>query len=254
MSDSSFRRRILAAFLTVLIFFGAITFSRVAALRESAASPSRRPTVILDAGHGGRDSGAVGVNGALEKNLNLAVAEALRALLVAAGVEVVMTRYDDRLLYTEAQDIPGKRKYYDLENRRKTAEMHPGAVFVSLHMNKYAEEKYKGLQVWCADDPDSRTLAGLITESIRDSLQPDNRREVKTAGKDIYLLHHAVGTAVLVECGFLSNREECEKLCDEDYRKELSFSIFCAIIKYLDGAADGISSVASSERIREAGD
>lgn len=241
MSDSSFRRRIVAAFLTVLIFFGAVAYSRVASMRESTASPARRPTVILDAGHGGMDGGAVGVNGVLEKNLNLAVAEALRALLVAAGIEVVMTRYDDRLLYTEEQDIPGKRKYYDLENRRKTAEMHPGSVFVSIHMNKYSEEKYSGLQVWCADDPDSRSLATMITSSVRASLQPENRREVKTAGKDIYLLHRAVGTAVLVECGFLSNYEECKKLSDEDYRKELSFSLFCAIIKYLDGAADGTS-------------
>ena len=239
MYGSLFRRRIIAAFATALILFCAVMISHISSVRQSTATPEHRPTVILDAGHGGKDSGAVGVNGVLEKDLNLEVCEALRALLVASGIEVVMTRSDDRMLYTEEQDIPGKRKYYDLENRRKTAEMHPGAVFVSIHMNKFAQERYSGLQVWCADDPESRTLADLITDTVRENLQPDNRREVKTAGQDIYLLHRAVGCAVLVECGFLSNPEECEKLCDEDYRKELSFLLFCAIMNYLDGAADG---------------
>lgn len=239
MSEGYFRRRLTSGLLFFLVLLVSVLALQLKEIRRAAAEPETAcRTVVLDAGHGGRDSGAVGENGVLEKDLNLAVAKELAVLLRAAGVEVVMTRESDRSLYTEAEDIPGKRKYYDLENRRKTAEMHAGALFVSIHMNRFPEKKYKGLQVWCAEDAESRRLAELVSERVRTGLQPDNTRKVKTAGKDIYLLDRASGTAILVECGFLSNPEECALLSEEDYRKELSFLIFCGIMEYLNGAGE----------------
>ncbi len=247
MSLRFFRRRLTSGLLFFLVLLVSVLVLQLAETRRSAAEPEQTClTVILDAGHGGRDSGAVGVNGVLEKNLNLAVANQLASFLRAAGIEVVMTREDDRMLYTEEQDIPGKRKYYDLENRRRTAEMHPDALFVSIHMNRFGEEKYKGLQVWCAEDDESRRLASLVSERVRVGLQPENNRKVKTAGKEIYLLDRAAGVAILIECGFLSNSEECALLSDEDYRRELSFLIFCGIMNYLDGASE--TSLASARK------
>ena len=203
-------------------------------VRESGtASSSPRPTVILDAGHGGEDGGAVGVNGVREKELNLAVTECLAELLTLAGVEVILTRTDDRMLYTAEQNIPGKRKYYDLVNRLAVAEAHPDALFVSIHMNHFSEAQYSGLQVWCAEDAASHALAEAVSASVKLRLQRENARQVKEAGSSILLLSRAVGCAVLVECGFLSNPSECALLCREDYRRELSFSIFCGIMEYL---------------------
>jgi N-acetylmuramoyl-L-alanine amidase len=193
-----------------------------------------RPTVILDAGHGGEDSGTVGVNGVYEKDLNLSVAFLLRDLLAVAGVEVIMTRTEDRLLYTEEQNIRGRRKQYDLLNRLLTAKQHPGALFISIHMNAYPNGKYSGFQAWCADSKESRELAQSMQASVEAQLDSGKGRKVKTAGSNIYLLHNAEGVAVLVECGFLSNESDCRKLSSEDYRKRLSFALFCGIMNYLD--------------------
>ena len=191
------------------------------------------PTVILDAGHGGEDGGAVGVTGVLEKDLNLNLTFALADLLRDAGVSVVLTRESDRMLYEQGQDVPGKRKYYDLRNRLAYAERDPSALFVSIHMNSYPNGAYYGFQAWCASNPESLSLAETVSASVRERLQPDNRRRVKTADGNLFLLSRAPGRAVLLECGFLSNQNECERLCDEDYRRELSFAIFCGIMNYL---------------------
>ena len=224
-----------------LLLFSCIFFLTAAVMH--AAIPSVAPfasgveapiTVVLDAGHGGEDSGAVGVNGVLEKDLNLRITLMLGEMLESAGVSVVYTRTEDRLLYTEAQNIKGKRKIYDLYNRLCMAREQPNAILVSIHMNKFTEEKYSGLQVYYAPaDPSSRLLAEALRTRVKEDLQPNNRRAVKAADDNIYLLHRADFPAVLVECGFLSNYEECEKLCKEDYERQLSFSLFCGMMEYI---------------------
>ncbi len=224
-----------------LLLFSCIFF--LAAALMHAAIPSAAPavseevqpiTVVLDAGHGGEDGGAVGVNGVLEKDLNLCITMMLGEMLENAGVPVVYTRTEDRLLYTEAQNIKGKRKIYDLYNRLSIARETPNAILVSIHMNKFTEEKYKGLQVYYAPaDPKGRILAEKLRTRVKEDLQPDNRRAVKAADDSIYLLHRADFPAVLVECGFLSNYEECKKLCEEDYERQLSFSLFCGMMEYI---------------------
>ncbi len=190
--------------------------------------------VVLDAGHGGEDGGAVGVNGVLEKDLNLDITMMLGEMLTAAGVSVVYTRTEDRLLYTEAENIKGQRKIYDLYNRLAMARETENAVLVSIHMNKFSEAKYSGFEAYYSPhDKKSRSLAAAIRDRVKADLQPENRRPLKAAGDDIYLLHRAEFPAVLLECGFLSNPEECEKLSKEDYKRQLSFSLFCGIMEYI---------------------
>ena len=221
-------------FLLVFLAAGCCTFylaTRTAA--KKAAAEERRVTVILDAGHGGRDGGAVGVNGVLEKDLNLAVTEALSVLLREAGVEVILTRTEDRLLYGEEGDVAGHRKENDLRARLAVAAAHPDALFVSIHMNTFSAAKYSGLQVYYAKTDGSRRLAEEIQGTVRERLQPENRRVAHEAGSSIFLLDHAVGRAVLVECGFLSNPEECARLSQKDYQSELCFSIFCGMMEYI---------------------
>lgn len=231
----------ITAFGILLLFLlsGALSVG-ISGVTAGAEFHDIRPVIILDAGHGGEDSGTVGINGIYEKTLNLEMTNLLGDLLTAAGYEVILTRTEDRLLYTAEQNIRGKRKQYDLYNRALTANSHPGALFISIHMNSFPDERYRGFQVWCSDDAGSALLAEKMRASVSDQLQPENNRKVKQAGSEMYLLHHIDGIAVLAECGFLSNAEECENLCREDYRRQLSFSLFCAIINYLtENQSDG---------------
>ena len=232
----TFAVRTLACLLLVsILFLGASAFMRGAfdtESRETDVPPA--VTVVLDAGHGGEDGGAVGLNGICEKDINLSIVLMLGELLTEQGIAVVYTRTDDRLLYTEEQNIKGKRKMYDLRNRLAVAQDAEGAVLVSIHMNKFSSPEVKGLQVYYGKaDADSRILAESIRSAVKKELDPTNRRACKSAGEEIYLLSRAACPAVLVECGFLSNPEECEKLSQEDYKKQLSFSIFCGIMEYI---------------------
>ncbi len=231
MSDGWFFRRFFAAGLSVLLLllFSARTVSSGAV--ETVAIPP--PTVILDAGHGGPDGGANGVNGVHEKDLNLAMVLLLAELFRGEGVEVILTRADDALPITEEQDRSGHRKRWDVTNRIGFTKLYPDALFVSIHMNLFPVEKYSGLQVWYAKTPGSAELAETVRRRVTAELQPDNKRQCKKADRSIRLLDEAGCAAILVECGFLSNRAECEKLCSSDYQRELSFSIFCAIMEYV---------------------
>ena len=192
--------------------------------------------IIIDAGHGGEDSGAVGVTGALEKDLNLELSLEIGKAFEEKGYVVVYTRTDDRLLYTEEENIKGIRKISDLKNRCKIAERYPQSVFVSIHMNSFGSSKYSGLQVYYSEkNEESRLLADTIQNKVINDIQNDNNRVTKP-GKDMYILENINNTAVLIECGFLTNKEECKKLSEKEYQKRLSFSIVCGIIEYIEKA------------------
>lgn len=200
----------------------------------SAAEASQKQIVIVDAGHGGEDCGAVGTSGVYEKTLNLEIANLLSEELSKSGFEVIMTRTEDKLLYTETENIKGIRKISDLKNRVKIAKEYPDAIFVSVHMNSYGVEKYSGFQAYFnGADERSRILANTVQKNVREKLQPENKRAIKD-GRELYILKNSPTNTVLLECGFLSNSYECEKLCEKEYQKELSFAIVCGIIEYIE--------------------
>ena len=185
---------------------------------------------ILDAGHGGEDCGAIGKNGVYEKDLNFAIAAELGRQLEDMGYTVVYTRTEDKLLYTEEENIKGLRKIYDLKNRVKIAQNYPSAVFISLHMNSFSDSKYDGLQVFYSkNNPESYSLAASVQAQVKEKLQPNNKRAIRE-GNGLYLMENLSCPALLIECGFLSNPEECEKLCEKEYQKQLCFTILCGII------------------------
>lgn len=203
---------------------------------QSADAVPYEKIIIIDAGHGGEDPGAVGVDGSLEKDINLEIALQIGKMLEAEDFIVVYTRTDDRLLYTEEENIKGIRKISDLKNRCKVAERYPESMFISIHMNSFGSEKYSGLQVYYSENNEqSRALADSIQNKVREDLQTNNNRVIK-AGKDMYILENIQNNAVLIECGFLTNKEECKKLSEKEYQKQLSFSIVCGIIEYMDKA------------------
>ena len=188
-------------------------------------------TVILDAGHGGIDAGAIGVNGALEKDLNLAVTLLLAERFREAGVRVILTRTEDALVLSEGDERSSGRKARDLQGRLAVAKQYPDALFVSIHMNSFPAASCRGLEVHYADDAVSEAVARSVMGRVKEKLMPDSRRTPKKADDNIYLLANAVTPAVLIECGFLSNAEEAAKLSDKDYQKELSFCLFYAIME-----------------------
>ena len=227
--------RFLSLFL-VLILFSAVSLASFFFLslnqeksdNKSEEAPQAQdptvnlPTVIIDAGHGGEDGGAIGKNGAYEKDVNLAISMKLKAKLDELGIPCALTRSRDTLLYDKNADYEGRKKKLDLLARKEFAEKYENAIFISIHQNSYPKEQYSGFQVYFSpNDPNSRELAISLEQSVRDALQPSNRRVSKEADSSIYLLYNLYCPAVLIECGFLSNSEECNKLCDEEYQNKL---------------------------------
>ena len=199
---------------------------------QTAAEPS--PTVVIDAGHGGEDCGAVGVSGVFEKELNYKIATYLSAELRSAGCEVIETRTKDALLYDPATVEKGHKKLTDLSSRLAIASATPGAIAVSIHMNSFPSPSSHGLQVWYSPgQAGAKDLAEKIQRNVTERLQPDNHRKVKASTGSIYLLDRAENPTVLIECGFLTNPEECARLESTAYQKELSFVIFGAIMEYI---------------------
>ena len=234
------RVRVIVETIFVLILAIAFTFGvlyiidgYVVDYVEASNTLDSVPVIIIDAGHGGEDPGAIGVNGALEKDLNLAVALEIKSAMEEKGYAVVMTRTEDKMLYSESENIKGLRKLSDLKNRCKIAAEYENAIFVSVHMNSFGSSEYSGLQVYYAHgDEESRSLAECVQSAVRKKVQTVNERAVKD-GKDIYVLKNNNANAILVECGFLTNQTECEKLSEKEYQKELSFAIVCGIIEYI---------------------
>lgn len=195
-----------------------------------------RYTFVLDPGHGGEDGGAVGADGTEEKHLNLEIGKCLYDLMLLNGQSVLLTRTEDTLLYDyyhDLEDYTGHKKMYDLRNRLKITEQTDDAVYVGIHMNKFTDPRYGGLQVYYSPKtPKSNVLAGMIQMSVKNACQPDNNRAVKAATSGIYVLNECHTPAVLVECGFLSNPEECHLLNTESYRCKLATAIFHALCTF----------------------
>ncbi len=225
--------------LSILVFvfyFGSyiLTYENNVFLPANAESKSAG-VIVLDAGHGGEDSGTVAADGTYEKDLNLQMTVKIGQMLSDQGFTVVYTRTTDTLLYGEEENVKGLRKISDLKNRVKIADEYPDGLFVSVHMNSFSSSKCEGLQVYYGmKNEKSQMLASSIQSAVVRDLQNDNKRQVKS-GNDIYVLENALNEAVLIECGFLSNESECQKLKDEDYQKKLSFAIVCGIVEYING-------------------
>ena len=199
----------------------------------SALSDTQYHTVILDAGHGGEDGGAIGhVDGReiCEKDINLAITLTLRDMLEAEGINVILTREEDVLLYDRNTDYQGRKKVLDLAARLHVGQSTQGALFVSIHMNAFTQAQYKGLQVYYSPNhPLSSVLAQNIQATVQAQLQKDNTRKIKRADSSIFLLDRLTCPAVLVECGFLSNPDDCADFAQTDHQQKVAFLLFCAI-------------------------
>ncbi len=200
---------------------------------ETVFVHSGRYVVVLDPGHGDIDGGAVGKNGSLEKDINLSVCKKLQSYLEKSGIFTVITRNDD----TPVVDTNGKTvrqiKREDLKYRRDMRDIENADIFISIHMNKFPDEKYKGAQTFYAKTPaKSKVLGEKIQKNLIEILDKSNNRMAKEAENSIYILKDSKKPSVIVECGFLSNEEEEKLLLTDDYQAKVAWAIYAGINEY----------------------
>ena len=190
--------------------------------------------VVIDAGHGEPDGGAVSADGIKESDLNLQIAQKLKIKLEESNMEVIMTREDANNIApaSEQQSKIRQIKTSDLNNRVKIANESGAAILVSIHMNKFEDNKYRGWQTFYSKaSEEGKKLAESIQSSIGEIVQIENKRTaLKIEG--IKIIDKSTIPAVIVECGFLSNPEECKLLQDETYQTKLAEGIKIGIQNY----------------------
>ncbi|MGV1063975.1 N-acetylmuramoyl-L-alanine amidase CwlD [Clostridium perfringens] len=188
--------------------------------------------IVIDPGHGGIDGGAKSENGVIEKDINLSISLKTKAALESKGYKVIMTRSEDVGLYTEGKKVREK-KIEDLGNRVKIKKDNKCDAFISIHQNMFPQKNCRGAQVWSANNEPSQKLGRIIQQKFKEEVDQNNKREAKVAKKEYKILNDGYeGASVIVECGFLSNPEECELLGKEDYQNKIANTLANAIDEY----------------------
>lgn len=199
---------------------------------DTMALPITNKTIVIDAGHGGFDAGASD-NGILEKDINLKVAGFLKEYIEQSGGIAVMTRIDDTSTLDENRKDGSSAKQSDLSRRRDMPAEYEADLFVSIHMNKFPQTQYHGAQVFYAAKPEeSKQIADILQDNLRQILDNENNRVAKKTDGNVMILNHATVPSVLIECGFLSNTEEAEKLKTEENQRKIAWAIYMGIIEY----------------------
>lgn len=217
-----------------LIIVAFIFFSRkgLFVMNQIIVNEEEKVTVFLDAGHGGVDPGKVGINNALEKDINLSITLKLKALLEQNNIKVIMTREDDSGLY---QDSDSNKKMADLKKRIELINNSGAVIAVSIHQNSYTSESVKGAQVFYHNQSEKgKELAEIIQEQIKTTIGDGNHRVAKP-NDSYYMLKKSICPLVIVECGFLSNYNEATLLCDNSYQEKMAGAIHLGILTYLKG-------------------
>ena len=226
---------VLPLIISVLIFICTLTLRNPISAVKSTKQNANQPIVIIDAGHGGFDGGAVSDDGTVEKDINLSIALYLQEYLAIFNIKTIMIRETDCSVEDNGLNTIRQKKSSDLHNRMKIMEETDNAIFVSIHQNKFPDGKYSGTQVFYSPKTkdESQVLAQIIQDYIVNTLQKDNKRQIKECGTSVFLMYNAVKPAVLVECGFLSNYEETQRLKSSEYQKKIAFCIAMGIQNYL---------------------
>lgn len=222
--------------LVLLLIVGTYGVIRAVGSLQTISSKKGRFTVVIDSGHGGIDPGKVGIDGSYEKDINLAISLKLKKKVSKSGCKVIMTRESDAGLYKES-DV--NKKTADLRRRVEIMNSNNPDVIISIHQNSFTQESSKGAQVFYqTSSDDGKKLAEIMQMQLVEDLDKNNHRVAKP-NSDYYILKNSTGTAIIVECGFLSNKEESALLCSNDYQEKVADSISKGIIKYLEGGKDG---------------
>ena len=227
--------------MAVLILAGSFYVGRLGAQmhqmhHQTTAAVSQEAKVrkvVVDAGHGGFDSGKVGINGALEKDINLEIARKVQQKLEQAGIATIMTRKTDQGLYDEGEE---NKKQQDMKRRCSVINESEADLAVSIHQNSYTQESICGPQVFYYETSvKGQKLAEILQETLNQNLEIVRPRAGK-ANDTYYLLRKTEIPTVIVECGFLSNTEEAEKLMKDAYQEKIAQAICEGVQKFLQTA------------------
>lgn len=216
----------LSIFLLVMVIIAGLYITEKKQSVVNTMLPLDSKVVILDAGHGGWDPGKTGTIGENEKNINLEIAQKLKQYLEQGGAIVYMTRDTDEAL--------GEKKGEDMKERKRIANESDGDIFVSIHQNAFPKQSAKGAQVFYHKQSEKgKKLAEEIQKSLKKYVDGENTREIKE-NTNYYILKKTELPSALVECGFLSNAEEEQKLNTEEYQQKVAWAIYVGIMNYFD--------------------
>ncbi len=220
----------LVLILAVALLVGVFGFNSLPLI--TSANAYEQNVVIIDAGHGGFDGGAVAFDGTVEKDINLKISLTLAQFLRQSGFKTVLTRETDTSTEDINESISSKKKS-DLSNRVALMSNYENSVFISIHLNKFTTSSASGAQVFYSKNlKDSRLLGECIQSSIVSLLQNENKRVIKKGNGSTYILERATVPTVIVECGFLSNVNDLNLLKTEEYQQKMAFSIYCGILNF----------------------
>ena len=214
-----------------MFLFGTLLGNQAVETVSEMIPVERLHRIVIDAGHGGEDGGAISCTGKNESGYNLQIALRLNDLLQFLGYDTVMIRTTDTSVYTSGQTI-SQKKVSDLKQRVRIVDRTYNALLLSIHQNTFPEEKYSGAQVFYGNADGSEELAKQLQQALVSALNPGSSRKAKQ-GKGIYLLDKTSATGILIECGFLSNHQEEEKLRSPEYQKKLCCVISTSTARFL---------------------
>lgn len=220
----------------VVMLVGVFFLARQGAAVVSSSTTAKEAgtCIVVDAGHGGDDPGKVGINGVLEKDLNLQIALKLKDLLEKDGMKVVLTREGDAGLYDAGAD---NKKVQDMRRRCEIITEAKPVFTISIHQNSYPDETIKGAQCfYFGQSEEGKELAETIQENLKLQLDKENHRMAK-ANESYYLLKKTPTPTVIVECGFLSNSKEAELLMTDKYQQKVAQAVYMGAVQFLGGAA-----------------
>lgn len=229
------KKKIMSILIIFMIPFCLISMVKDAKDEETlevSSLPISNHVIVVDAGHGNPDGGAVGAGGVTESEINLKIALNLQKLLEQSGSVVILTRSDENGIYDKESGTIREKKVSDMKNRVEIGNFSDAEIFVSIHLNKIEESKYSGFQTFYQkNNENSKMLAGFIQDNLNYAIQKDRKREIMSlSGK--YIMDNVKIPTVTVECGFLSNSEELTLLQNDDYQQKLAWGIYTGIMDY----------------------
>ena len=223
---------ILGIFLLLVISICVIMQFKEPETKETVALPVSNKVIVVDAGHGEPDGGAVSSNGISEAEINLKIALKLQNLLEQSGATVILTRSDENGIYDVDKTTLKQKKVSDIRNRVKIGNSSSADIFVSIHLNKIPQEQYSGWQTFFKkDNEQGEKLATAIQESLKEAVGKENNR-LPMKLDNVYIVKNVEIPLTIVECGFLSNEEEEKKLQEDEYQNRLAWGIYNGINDY----------------------
>lgn len=227
---------IIYLFLFAFVFVAIMKYgSSIPASNNNISAINRSPVLIIDPGHGGEDGGAVGSDGTIESHLNLEIALKAECLAKLIGFDVCMTRHEDISIHDADAESLRQKKISDLKNRVLLCESTENCILLSIHQNSLPGIKSVcGAQIFYNNTDNSRKLASIVQKELNQHLNGDNIKEEKHIGENSYLMKNVTCPAILVECGFLSNPNECQLLKTKEHQNKIAIILINSLTHWIE--------------------